>query len=271
MINDIRNIRLIAVDIDNTIIPSGRMEISSRLRMDFHKAMENGIRILVNTGRHYTFLQPSLFDDLPMDFIGTINGACVNRRDGTVVEKHEMSKENMDTLTELCVQYGGGLGFKFVDHIVTYANHEKFVEGYVQKGTPWENAVIDGTKYRNYHEEHGYPLGTFIIGEEDIIKPFVTKMTDLQFAWSFRHGFDVFLKSVNKATSVECVLKEYGLTWENIIAFGDAGNDIAFIEKAGIGVAMGNAKDHVQDYADLIAPDCKEDGVACILEKLGIV
>jgi hypothetical protein len=50
---------------------------------------------MINTGRHYTFLQPSLFDDLPMDLIGTINGACLTDRSGTVLEKHPMSKENM--------------------------------------------------------------------------------------------------------------------------------------------------------------------------------
>ena len=67
-----KDIRLIVCDIDNTIIPSGREEISERLRTDFHKAIEKGIHVMIDTGRHYTFLQKSLFEDLPMEYIGTV-------------------------------------------------------------------------------------------------------------------------------------------------------------------------------------------------------
>ena len=66
-------------------------------------------------------------------------------------------------------------------------------------------------------------------------------------------------------------LKEYGLTLDNVIAFGDAGNDTPFIEPAYIGVALGNAKDDVQKHADIVAPACIDDGVAVVLEQLGIV
>ena len=125
------NIKLIVCDIDSTIIPAGQHEISPRLREDFHK--------------------PSLFDDLPMEIIGTINGACVNRRDGSVIEKHPMSEAQMNAITLLCLEKGIGLGFKFEDRIVTYANHRKFVEGYVQKGTPYELTVLNDTYIRLAH------------------------------------------------------------------------------------------------------------------------
>lgn len=265
------NIKMIVCDVDNTIIPSGYDAMSRRLASDFAKAMEKGIRVVLNTGRHYTFLQESLFDDLPLDLIGTINGACVVKRDGSIIEKHEMSEENMNTITELCVRHDIGLGFKFADAIVTYANHDKFVDGYVGRNSPNIHKVIDDTINRTYHMEHGYPLGTFLIGDETIIEPFNQMIPDLKFAWSYHDGYDVFLKSINKSTSIERILKEYDLKWENVIGFGDAGNDTAFIEKSGIGVAMGNAKDDVRAHCDIVAPDCREDGVAQVLEDLHIV
>lgn len=264
-------IKLIVVDVDNTIIPAGKQEISKRTKEAFHKAMDKGISVMVNTGRHYTFLQPSLFEDLPMNLIGTINGACVTDREGNIIEKHPMTKEHMEAITDICMNHDIGLGFKFEDRIVTYANHQKFMDGYVQKGAPWEGTVLDDTKNRNHHLHHGYPLGTFIIGDEKDIEPFVNTIPDLQFAWSFRNGFDVFLKDINKATSVNRVLKEMNLSWDNVIAFGDAGNDTPFIRPAAIGVALGNAKDDVKEYADIVAPDCKDDGVAITLEELKII
>ena len=93
-----KDIRIIAVDIDNTIIPAGEPRMSERLRKDFHKAIEKGMHVLINTGRHFTFLQPSLFEDLPMDMISTINGACLSDRNGKVLMKKEMSEETMNKL-----------------------------------------------------------------------------------------------------------------------------------------------------------------------------
>ena len=260
------NIKMIVCDVDNTIIPSGYDAMSRRTANVFKKAMDKGIRVVLNTGRHYTFLQESLFDDLPLDLIGTINGACVVKRDGTIVESHQMSEANMNTITDICIAHDIGLGFKFADAIVTYANHDKFVDGYVGKDSPNYHKVINDTKNRIYHEKHGYPLGTFLIGDETIIEPFNQIIPDLKCAWSYKDGYDVFLKSVNKATSIERILKEYDLKWENVIGFGDAGNDTAFIEKSGIGVAMGNATDAVKARADYVTTTNTKDGVAAAIE-----
>ena len=43
------------------------------------------------------------------------------------------------------------------------------------------------------------------------------------------------------------------------------------IEKAGIGVAMGNSRDGLEKVADYIAGECKDDGFAKALEELKIV
>lgn len=271
MKKNIENIKLIVCDIDNTLIPSSRISLTDGNREALQQAIRNGYKVMINSGRHYTFLQPSLFDDLPMDLIGTINGACLTDRDGNVLEKHPMSKENMEAITDMCIKNDVGLGFKFEDKIVTYANHQKFVDGYVPKNVPWEGRVIDDTKNRTHHLEHGYPLGTFIIGDETIIEPFTNAIPGIVFAWSFRNGFDVFLKDVTKKTSVDAVLKMYGWTWDNVIAFGDAGNDTPFIQPAAIGVAMGNSKDDVKDVCDIVAPPCDQDGVAKVLKDLEII
>ena len=265
------NIRLIVCDVDNTIIPSREEAMSRRLAEDFHKAMDQGIHVIVNTGRHYTFLQESLFDDLPMDLTGTINGACITDREGKALEKYPMTEDQMKAITMLCLTNNVGLGFKFEDHIVTYANHEKFIRGYLDENRTFEDQIINDSMRQRHHLTHGCPLGTFLVGGKNIVRPFVEVIPELQFAWSYRGGFDVFLQSVDKSLTVEAALKKYGLTWENVIAFGDAGNDTPFVEKAAIRVAMGNSKDDLKEKADIIADDCRKDGVAKVLEDLKIV
>ena len=266
-----KEIKLIVCDVDGTILPSGKYEISERLREDFHKAMKKGIKVLINTGRHYTFLPQSFFKDLPMDRIGTINGACLVDRNGNPIEKHPMSEKEMNDFIELSDKYGIGLGFKFEDSVVTYANHEIFMAGYVSKDDPRRRLIIDDTQKRTHHLEHGYPLGTFLICDEDVITPVKKDFPNIVFAWSCKRGYDAFLKSVTKADSIIPVLKENNITWDNVIAFGDAGNDTTMIAKAGIGVAMGNSKDDVKEYADIIADTCENDGVAKVLEDLKLV
>ena len=49
---------------------------------------------------------------------------------------------------------------------------------------------------------------------------------------------------------------------ENVMAMGDSLNDIAMIEKAGVGVAMGNAQDIVKETADWVTDVNTENGVA---------
>ena len=53
----------------------------------------------------------------------------------------------------------------------------------------------------------------------------------------------------------------------DVIAFGDAGNDIDMIRFAGLGIAMGNASDDLKAVADFITATNEEDGVAKVLEN----
>lgn len=268
---NVNEIKMIACDVDGTIITPGKERMSNRLKDDFHKAIEKGIMVFINTGRHYTFLQPSLFEDLPMEYIGTINGGCVNDRDGNVIEKHPMSLETMNQIITLSEKLDIGLGFKFEDAVVTYHNHEKFMIGYTGLNTRESKLVKNDCEKRTHHLKYGLPLGSFFICDEDTLRPHIHEISDLTISWSHRKGFDAFVNSATKAVSVEAVLKRKGWSWDNVIAFGDAGNDTPFIKKAKIGVVMSNAKDDVKEVADIVADTCENDGVAKMLEELKIV
>lgn len=53
-----------------------------------------------------------------------------------------------------------------------------------------------------------------------------------------------------------------------VMAIGDQENDLTMLTWAGIGVAMGNAPEHVKQAADYVTKSNVEDGVAWALEKL---
>lgn len=62
-----------------------------------------------------------------------------------------------------------------------------------------------------------------------------------------------------------------GLNIDETMAFGDGGNDISIIKKAGIGVAMGNAGDNLKEVADYITTSVDEDGVRNALVHFGVI
>ena len=55
---------------------------------------------------------------------------------------------------------------------------------------------------------------------------------------------------------------------ENVMAFGDAENDIEMIKEAGIGVAMGNAMDSVKKVADVVTSSNDENGIGQVIDDL---
>ena len=262
-------IKVVICDLDNTTLPSGRQQFSARLVKAIYGCWKNGIRFMLNTGRHYRFIPPAILKQLPVGMIGTINGACLNNPDGTVLLKHPMREKTMWQLVHMAEKNNLGLGFKFEDTVVSYVNSALFRKGYCQKNARLLSLTKDDSHHRKHHLQYGMPLGTFLVGPEEVIESLREEYPDLIFAWSMPNGYDVFSKNITKATAAEDALKIYGLTWENVMAFGDAGNDLPILEKAAYGFTMANAREEMRRRAVHLAPACADDGVAQVLEETG--
>ena len=78
---------------------------------------------------------------------------------------------------------------------------------------------------------------------------------------------EVIPKTINKGQGIRDICKVLGLDTEEVIAFGDAANDIPMLLSAGMGVAMGNAQQPVKDAADYVTASNNEDGIAVALQK----
>ena len=53
-----------------------------------------------------------------------------------------------------------------------------------------------------------------------------------------------------------------------VMAFGDAENDIQMLKRAGVSVAMGNAMDEVKEIADIITDTNLNNGIGKIIDKM---
>ncbi len=73
--------------------------------------------------------------------------------------------------------------------------------------------------------------------------------------------------TVDKGSALQFVADRAGIPMERVLAIGDSWNDLPMIERAGIGVAMGNAPAELRDRADAVVGRVDEDGVCDALER----
>jgi len=79
---------------------------------------------------------------------------------------------------------------------------------------------------------------------------------------------ETFDPSVNKWEGILQVARRHEIRPEQIIAIGDDLNDLHMIREAGLGVAMGNARDEVKAIAHRVIGTNEDDGLAVFLEEL---
>lgn len=79
--------------------------------------------------------------------------------------------------------------------------------------------------------------------------------------------FEYTAPGVDKARAIHSALTPLGFRPEEMLAFGDAENDISMLEYAGTGIAMGNAREAVKRTADEVTASNDEDGIACALYR----
>ena len=81
---------------------------------------------------------------------------------------------------------------------------------------------------------------------------------------------EIVNSAYSKGTAVEFLADYYGVPLEKVIAVGDQLNDIAMIERAGLGIAVNNADAALKERANYVCKRTNEEGaIAEIIEKFG--
>nr|MDH4459920.1 HAD hydrolase family protein [Flectobacillus sp.] len=78
---------------------------------------------------------------------------------------------------------------------------------------------------------------------------------------------EIMQQGIDKAASLDRLAKQLGIDASEIIAVGNAGNDLSMIEYAGLGVWVDNVTPELRDRADIIVASNNNDGVAEVIER----
>lgn len=82
------------------------------------------------------------------------------------------------------------------------------------------------------------------------------------------HVMEVFAAGVDKWRGLSCIAAQRGIAPHEVAVIGDEINDLAMVESAGLGIAMGNAVDVIKSAADQVTLSNDESGVGYAIEQL---
>ncbi len=262
--------KLLVLDLDGTLTNS-KKEITAHTLDTLTRAQEQGLKIVLASGRPTYGVAP-LANKLQLD---KYEGYILSYNGGEIIDwkTKEMMYKNLLDPTVLPYLYKCAKDNDFA--IVTYENEfvltEKPDDEYVLKEALLNVMTIK--KVDNFLDAVKHPVAKcLIVGEPERLAVLEKEMQEtlkdkMGVFRSEPYFLELVPKGIDKARSLEVLLKETEMTKEEMMAVGDGFNDLSMIRYAGMGVAMANAQTVVRDSADFITLSNDEDGVAHVVEK----
>ncbi len=266
--------KVIAADVDGTLVKLGEWEPSKENVKTLFKAQEKGIKVVVTTGRPFQGLTP-IVDALKIKEFGGyaigFNGAVIYELpSGKIVDAVFLNLEYVSEVLSLAVEKG----LNFMTYKDGYALIKDPEEKYLKFVSHAERLIPKGRNFSDEPVDFDIPK-ILISGEPEAIAE-----NELIFKEKFGEYFNIFRSepflleilplNVDKRSALMRLIKILGIKREELMAIGDGYNDITMIEFAGLGVAMGNASDAVKAVADFVAPDTDNDGVSYAVKKFAL-
>jgi Cof subfamily protein (haloacid dehalogenase superfamily) len=266
---DASKIKMVVFDIDGTLIAEGQHMIQDSAVKGIHALHDSGTKVLVATGRAPYFIKPHVFEVLDSDYYVTINGQCVMDRNHTIISRHNLNKADILRLLEIAQSENIALGCKCSNQIVVLHDYDNFVK-YYGHGEAHSGRFLNAVGNPDALDSD-MAMGLFLVGDVSKLLPYMAQFPQWTHSRAFSWGLDIFDKDVHKSRGIEDVMAILGLTWDEVMVFGDADNDLRMIEKAGIGVAMGNATENLKKIADYVTSDLEEDGIYNALKHFKLI
>ncbi len=260
-------IKLIATDIDGTLVKDGSSTMPEELKDTIEALLDRGVLFAAATGRSLISAQ-RLFGPL-QDRIYFM--ACNGTQTGHGRELLFSEDLDPELLGELIadirtypdvVPFLTGNGFMYSD-----TDDRKLVdwlrEGY-QEDITGVSDIMD-------NREHVVKLSVYDrkLRSGETFRPFCEKWRDrVSVVTAGAMWLDVYKAGINKGTAVRKLQASLGVSPEETMAFGDQQNDVELLKAAHYSYAVGNALPEVKATARYAAGACEEGGAMKVMQRL---
>lgn len=263
--------KLIALDIDGTLLNSEK-KITNEVFNSIQEAKKSGAKVVLSTGRPLPGVTP-LLDELNLnddgDYVICFNGAVVQEvKSKKILSNIEMYHDDFVLINNLAKENNTHV------HINTPTNliiPEETPSKYTIHESTLNNIDIVSMNEEDINDDITF-CKIMIIDEpeklEDVIKNIPKDLFDKYTIVRSAPFFLEFLnKNANKGTALEALCNTINIPLSKSIAVGDEENDQHMIKMAGLGVAMGNARDSIKEIANYVTCSNNEHGVAKVIDK----
>ena len=260
------NIKLLALDADDTLVYD-ISRLSEEDRQAVLKAQEAGVMVTLATGRGFLASTPVWKAVGIQGPVINYGGALVtDTRTGECLHATEIPNQIIQEIFSIAEEEGFYAQLYQGDTVITLREHF-CAKAYGERlGVPVK--IDPELRSRQWSK---VPKVLYIVEPERAAS--VIGRMQKHFAGRLKvsgssPGFVEFNDpKAHKGAALEWLAQSCGIPQENVAAMGDNTLDLEMIQWAGVGVAMGNALPVVKEAADMIAPACRENGVAWFINE----
>lgn len=263
-------IKLFITDIDHTVYSSILGEIPEENIVAMKKMIDRGITIALATSRIYNGLISTaellnLKDHLSYG-VG-FNGAYTLRyNDGKVLTNEVFADEDVDYVIRTAAENNIGAVVYQDDRYITnrWSNINEYNFVHV------ESDIILTHDIRKHLTD---PVHQMMLSDDNADMYELAKVFDEKTGHRYNINcaqpicMDFSPKGVSKLSALEAIIKDMGITMDEVAALGDGDNDAPMLKAAGISGCVGNGSVLAKASADYILKDCKDGGAAQFINE----
>lgn len=254
-------IKCIMVDMDGTFLSKGDGYNVARFASIYDKLNEQGIAFVVASGNQYACI--SRFFTQPDLYYAAENGAWISHKGKDLFVSH-MDFEAAMNMFALIKE------FLDVDACICGKRSAYVLEAHLLPRMsicfPLIQVIEDVSNIQD--DLFKIALETPLDKTEEILAKIQAVLPETMEAVNSGFGcIDINQVGIHKGSALLFLCEHLHIAPSEVMAFGDSGNDLAMIQAAGLGIAMGNAQTTIKAEADYVAPTCQAEGVLTILEQ----
>lgn len=274
-----KDIKLVALDLDGTLFDNSS-RISERNLAAIRSITDKGIHVVISTGRPFEGIPFDQIKGTGINYAITANGSGIYEiSTGKCLYENAMDEELVTPILNFLLTrdihmdaFIGGKGYTPVQCVETA--QKLTVPSSIKKYIITTRTRLDNI-LQFIHENqlkvqkmtlNFYPAADGTLIDREIVRKFLVSNPSITTVCGGYNNLEFTRADANKGVGLRKLAEILGVDPDATMAIGDTENDLAIIEAAGIGVAMGNATDAVKARADYVTTTNTKDGVAAAIE-----